>query len=111
MTYKYILIPYKRVMIIPLLQVNGATLPPPPDCINESVYQCDIPVQSAILNENHVLLGHRGVYSYRPTSRSSGAIELKRPDNTTTRFHAVVKYQLSELEFIVYDNTINWRLD
>ena len=88
----------------PLAPQSRQTILRPPDYINESVYYHDVPVHSPIYDEDHRLLGYRGVYSFRPTASSTGAIQLVQ-ESTTVRFYAIVKYAFRG-GFVVYTDSI-----
>ena len=87
-------------MIPPLPQTNEQLIPAP-DHLNIDIYQCNIPEGTCVYNENMTLLGHKGIYSYRPTYRSPGAIELILPNGESIRYHSKVKYRVND-SIVVY---------
>jgi hypothetical protein len=68
----------------------------PPDQINESVYLYDMETNTIIYNEDHVEIGLRGAYSYRPNGNpgieGEGGIELVTTEGSKV-LRGLVKYR------------------
>lgn len=68
----------------------------PPDYINESIYLYNTDTYTPIYNEECILLGYKGPFSYRPNSTSNGAIELILENNNSKRLDAIVRYRWND---------------
>lgn len=87
--------------MLPLLSSNTNTNPPDaPDYINISIYLYDTATYTPIYNEEHLLLGYKGPYSFRPNGNPGisgyGAIELINGHDVSKRLSAIVKYKWSD---------------